>query len=185
MNRKEYQIGRSRYQYYSDYAGPYYLTCTTIQWMALFGIPDITKNLIDSLSFMIEHDRIELHGFVVMEHHLHLVASGRLLSKETGIFKSYTARMIIDYLEQHHYTTILKQMRFFKKQHKKEQEYQVWEEGSHPQLLIDRKILNQKLNYIHYNPVRSGYIDDPLNWRYSSYRHYMGKECILPITMLD
>jgi len=119
-----------------------------------------------------------------MEHHLHLIASGDNLAKVIGIFKSYTARQIINYLDKNQFQNILYQMRFFKKQHKKEQKYQVWEEGSHPQLIIDQKMLNQKLEYIHNNPVRNGYVDAPLYWRYSSCRAYHDMECLLPVTVL-
>ena len=84
-----------------------------------------------------------------------------------------------------YYTGYAKDLKHRVEQHKKGQEYQVWEEGSQPKLITNRKMLNQKLNYIHYNPVRCGYIDDPSDWRYSSYRHYVGKECLLPITVIE
>ncbi len=29
-----------------------------------------------------------------------------------------------------------------------------------------------RFNYIHYNPVKHGYVDKPENWGFSSYRHY-------------
>jgi hypothetical protein len=32
----------------------------------------------------------------------------------------------------------------------------------------------QKLEYMHVNPVKRGYVDDPLHWRYSSARNYAG-----------
>ncbi len=181
---KGYKIGRSRYKYYSNNAGPYYLTCTTVQWIALFGLPDISQIILNSLRFLIENGRIELHGFIMMEHHLHIIASGESLSKEIGIFKSYTARQIIEYLNEHNFNTILKQFKFFKKQHKHTQDYQVWQEGSHPQLITDSRMLNQKLEYMHYNPDRAQFVDDPVHWRYSSYRHYIGMECLLPIHIL-
>ena len=93
-------MGKSRYKFYSDNAGPYYCTCTTIQWIALFGISDIVQIILNTLKYLIKNDRIVLHGFVIMEHHLHLIASGELIPKEIGIFKSYTARKIIDYLKE-------------------------------------------------------------------------------------
>ena len=46
-------------------------------------------------------------------------------------------------------------------------------------------MLNQKLDYIHYNPVRCGYIDDPAHWRYSSYSNFLGQEGLLPIDILE
>jgi len=75
-------------------------------------------------------------------------------------------------------------MRLFKKQHKNKQDYQVWQEGSHPKLIMEETILAQKLEYVHYNPVREKLVDDPAHWRYSSYRHYIGQECLLPITVI-
>jgi hypothetical protein len=43
------------------------------------------------------------------------------------------------------------------------------------------QIFVQKLNYIHYNPVRKGYVDDPLNWWYSSARNYVDKKSALEV----
>ncbi len=37
------------------------------------------------------------------------------------------------------------------------------------------------MEYIHNNPVKKGYVDDPLHWRYSSARNYFGKEGIIEI----
>ena len=36
------------------------------------------------------------------------------------------------------------------------------------------EVLLQKLDYAHYNPVKRGYVDDPVHWRYSSARNYAG-----------
>ena len=32
--------------------------------------------------------------------------------------------------------------------------------------------MRQKLDYIHHNPVKRGYVDQPEHWRYSSARNY-------------
>jgi len=42
-------------------------------------------------------------------------------------------------------------------------------------------MLLQKIEYIHNNPVRRGYVDEPHDWRYSSARNYEGKEGLLEI----
>ncbi len=69
---------------------------------------------------------------------------------------------------------ILEQFAFYKKKHKTDRTYQVWEEGSHPQLIQNDEMLIQKLDYIHQNPVKRGYVDEPVHWRYSSARNYAG-----------
>lgn len=177
-------MGRSRYHYYTNYSGPYFCTATCIKWLPLFGFPEIAQIVIDSLQFLIREQRIELHGFVIMVNHLHLIATGDDLSREIGLFKSYTARRIVDWLTSHHYSGILRDIRFYKKRHKKDQEYQVWEEGSYPKLITNVTMLRQKLNYLHNNPVKKNYVDDPAHWLYSSYRAYSGDECVLPVTPL-
>lgn len=35
-------------------------------------------------------------------------------------------------------------------------------------------MLRQKINYVHFNPVKRGYVDKPEDWRYSSARDYLG-----------
>ena len=75
----------------------------------------------------------------------------------------------------------LKQLARFKKHHKSNRDYQPWEEGSHPQLIESEDVLRQKLEYIHNNPVKRGYVDRPEDWRYSSARIYAGRPGLLDV----
>jgi len=68
-----------------------------------------------------------------------------------------------------------------KKRHKSDRDYQLWEEGSHPQLIENEAVLRQKLEYIHNNPVKRGYVDQPEDWRCSSSRNYAGREGLIPV----
>lgn len=120
-----------------------------------------------------------------MENHLHLIASAASLSKEIGNFKSFTARCIIDLLKKNNSNYLLNQFELYKLKHKTKQEYQVWQEGFHPQAIFDEEMFRQKLDYIHNNPVKRGYIDDPAHWRYSSYRNYMGQPGLLEVELID
>jgi REP element-mobilizing transposase RayT len=152
--------------------------------MALFGDMRIAQILLDSLSFLIKAKRLNLHGYVIMENHVHLIVSGQNLSKQIGAFKSFTARSIIDSLQDEGHVLILRQLSWYRKRHKTDQMYQVWQEGSHPEMIQSEDMLSQKLDYIHFNPVRKGYVDDPAHWRYSSYRDYHGGIGLLPVHIL-
>jgi len=120
---------------------------------------------------------------VILENHLHWIAQSDDLPKEIHRFKSYTAKMLIRYFEQHKVEKILKQFEFYKKNHKTDRTYQVWEEGNHPQLIQNDEMLIQKLDYIHQNPVKRGYVDKPEHWRYSSARNYAGDCGLLELFM--
>ena len=96
-------------------------------------------------------------------------------------FKSYTVRQIIDLLQRHSASVLLRQLQMHKLRHKTESEYQVWQEGSQPKQIQDAEMMWQKLEYVHNNPVRRGYVDDPLHWRYSSARNYAGQQGLIDV----
>ena len=134
---------------------------------------------------MITNGRLIIYAFVIMENHLHLIASSENLSKEIGNFKRYTSRKIIDYLKEKNAKHILKQLNFFKLRHRTDRDYQLWQEGSHPEQIQSAEMLAQKIGYLHYNPVKRGYIDEPVHWRYSSARNYAGMEGLLEVTLFS
>ncbi|MBD1925181.1 transposase [Trichocoleus sp. FACHB-90] len=176
-------MGRSRYHVIENQ--PHFLTSTVVNWMPLFSKVELAQIILDSLSFLQCQQRLELYSYVIMENHLHLIASATNLSKEIKNFKSFTARSIIDLLKVNQANHILNQLNFYKLRHKIDQEYQVWQEGFHPQAILSEEMFIQKLEYIHNNPVRRGYVDDPAHWRYSSYRNYMGQPGLLQVKLLD
>jgi len=173
-------MGRSRYKIFENNA-PHFLTSTIINWIPLFTRPSTVQIILDALAYRQQHRGLKIYGYVILENHLHWIAQTENLTKEIQSFKSYTARLLIQYLQQQQVTRILKQLAFYKKPHKTDRQYQVWEEGSHPQLIQNEEMLIQKLDYIHYNPVKRGYVDEPVHWRYSSARNYAQKEGLLPV----
>lgn len=175
-------MGRSRYQIYNETA-PYFLTCTVLNWTPLFTRSATVQIILDTLNYRQQGRDFKIYAYVILENHLHLVAQSPCLTKEIASFKSYTAHYLIDYLKQQNAIRILEQLHAFKKQHKTDRHYQVWEEGSHPEEIQTQTMLQQKIEYIHNNPVKRGYVDEPAHWRYSSARNYLGKEGLIPVFM--
>jgi REP element-mobilizing transposase RayT len=160
---------RTRYRIYdNDY--PHFMTCTIVGWLPVFTRPEAVQIVFDSWDFLRKERGLQLYGYVVLENHLHLIASAPDLANAIKSFKMYTARQIIDLLKSHSARVLLKQLRALKLSHKAASEYQVWEEGSQPKQISNDEMMDQKLDYIHDNPVKRGYVDDPVHWRYSSAR---------------
>jgi len=164
-------MSRSRYKIH-DNSYPHFVTCTVLEWLPDFTRKDSVQILLDSWTFLQNESRIKLIAYVVLENHVHFIAAGDNLSKELGNFKSYTARCLIDLLKSANAKTILDQLAFRKAKHKRDRDYQFWQEGSHPKQISNEKMMWQKIEYIHNNPVNRGYVDDPVHWRYSSARNY-------------
>lgn len=172
-------MARTRYKIFENEA-PHFLTCTIVNWLPVFARKTSANIVLDSLRFLQREDRLILFGYVIMENHIHLIAQANHLSVEVGAFKSYAARKIIDYFETVH-DPILRELSLSKLDHKIDRDYQLWQEGSHPQEIQNDEMLRQKLTYMHENPVRRGYVDDPVDWRYSSARNYAGKAGLVEV----
>ena len=72
-------------------------------------------------------------------------------------------------------------MRFAKCAYKRDREYQFWQEGSHAEMVFSEAVMREKLDYIHQNPVKRGYVDVPEHWRYSSARDYAGQTGLMEV----
>ncbi|WP_421773848.1 REP-associated tyrosine transposase [Gracilimonas sp.] len=175
-------MGRSRYKFH-EHGYPYFLTNSVVEGIPLFKEPEIVKIILDGFLFLQRKREVELSAYVIMENHIHYIAKGNNLSEHIRNFKSYSAHQIVKYLKKNRKTRTLRQLKRAKLNHKIQSEYQIWTEGSHPKQLFTYEMMAQKTNYIHYNPVKRGYVDKPEHWRYSSARDYIGMEGMLPITI--
>lgn len=172
-------MGRTRYNIIEK-TGIHFLTCTVINWLPVFSRVETKDIITASLQFLQDENRLILYAYVIMENHLHLVASSDDLPAEIQKFKSFTARQIIDFLEKENVSYFLRQFKVYKPRHKSSA-YQLWQEGSQPKLIQGTEMMRQKIEYIHNNPVKRGYVDLPAHWRYSSARNYEGMEGIIDV----
>jgi hypothetical protein len=76
---------------------------------------------------------------------------------------------------------LLTRLRFAKRAHKTDREYQFWQEGIHAEMVFSEAIMLEKLTYIHNNPVKRGYVDRAEHWRYSSARNYEGQVGLIDV----
>ena len=171
---------RSRYKVVQAQT-PHFLTMTINNWLPVFTRPETVNIIFQSWRYLQHQADFKLYAYVILENHLHCVAASENLAADVQRFKSYTAREIIAYLQATNAQRLLDLLKFFKRAHKTQSTYQLWEEGSHPQLIESESVMRQKVDYIHYNPVKRGYVDKPEDWRYSSARVYAGQPGLMEV----
>ncbi|HEX5105060.1 MAG TPA: transposase [Pirellulaceae bacterium] len=171
---------RSRYRI-CDNACPHFMTCTIVGWLPVFTRPEAVQIVFDSWTWLRANRGFEIYGYVILENHLHLIASSLNLAEDMGDFKSFTARQIIDFLEERRARTLLKQLAWHKARHKVDRDHQLWQEGSHPEEIQSTEMMWQKLEYAHNNPVERGYVALPEHWRHSSAANYLGLPGVFPV----
>ena len=175
---------RSRYRVV-ELASPHFITCTIVGWLPVFTRTSYLDLVTASLTFCREQKGLHLHAYVILDNHLHLMVSADNLSQVIRDFKRHTAGEILALARQENKLWLLQQFEFLKSLHKSNSRHQVWQEGFHPQAIIGEDMLRQKLDYLHYNPVRLGLVDRPEDWRYSSARNYLGRDGVLEIDLLE
>ncbi|MFZ4698461.1 MAG: REP-associated tyrosine transposase [Candidatus Methylumidiphilus sp.] len=141
--------------------GTYFLTLTIQRWYYLFDRHNRWQILAESLRYCQENKGLELNGYVFMLNHIHLIATSPDVAGFVRDFKRYTSVKLKSNLE----ITEPSVLSLFMDQERK---YQLWIDTNAPKKIENLDFYRQKLNYIHENPVRKGYIAKPEYWVWSS-----------------
>ncbi len=79
---------------------------------------------------------------------------------------------------------LLNRFAFAARKHTRNSDYQVWTHENHAVVLYDPEFAEQKLNYIHLNPVRAGLVETPEAYLYSSARNYAGLPGLIEVDLM-
>ncbi|MCK5148352.1 transposase [bacterium] len=152
----------------------YFCTCTVVEWQCIFTQEKYFKVIVDSINYCRENKGLYLYGMVIMLNHFHMIVSTRegvVLSNVIRDFKRHTSTKTGEMLIADNKKNILYHLQ--KAAEKQKSKIKIWQDEYHPVALYSRKWLNEKMNYIHYNPVRKGYVLNPEDWKYSSARYWL------------
>ena len=153
----------------------YFVTTTIVGWQFVFTSFPYFEVIVESLKHCIAQKGLHLHAYVIMPNHAHYILSSekpKSLSNIMRDFNTHTSRQITALLHEDRKASMLRVFRRAAKLDGRGNDYKVWQEGFHPITLETEDFMVQKLDYLHENPVRKGYVEDPEHWKYSSARNY-------------
>jgi putative transposase len=100
-------------------------------------------------------------------------------------FKRHTSKKVIEAIENNPQESRKEWLLWmFKRAGKKNattSKYQFWQHHNKPIELWSEKVIKQKIDYSHNNPVTSGFVTKPEDWKYSSARNYQEDTTVLEI----
>jgi REP element-mobilizing transposase RayT len=163
---------RSRYRVHEP-ERVHFVTSTIVGWLPIFTSPACCQILVDAFAYAREHKGLCIHGWAIMDNHFHAVVAAPDLSATMADLKKFTARQLLAQIEREGRDWLLKLLRDERAAHKTRSKAQVWQEGFHPQAVHDDAMMQQKLEYLHNNPVRRGWVASPEHWRYSSAHEWL------------
>jgi putative transposase len=170
---------------------PYFATFTTVKWIDVFTRIVYKEILLDSFKFCMEKKDLEIYAWVIMSNHVHLImgTKGKPMEDILRDFKTHTSKAIIQAIHDNPQESRKDWLLWmFGKEGKfnpNNKHNQFWQQGNHPIELTDNIIIDQKLDYLHFNPVTAGWVDTPEHYLYSSARDYAGIKGLLDIQLIS
>jgi putative transposase len=147
---------------------PQFFTATIQEWKHLLK-EDIYKNIIvDALRFLVKEEKVTINGFVIMSNHLHIIWQSKgnnSIQKIQNSFIKHTSKEFKKQLEKDDNLKAYEVNAIDRK-------YNFWQRDSLNIELFTAAVFNQKLNYIHYNPVKAGLCNLPEEYHFSSALFY-------------
>jgi len=178
--------------------GTYSVTVTTMSWKNIFIKQKYLDCIINSFRFHQDNKAVYTVGYCIMPSHLHWIIKlnddYKNISIILGAFKSFIAHKILNilkaedngkYIVLHPILTknpnlviekpsVLLEY-FTELAHiDSDQDHRFWQRNSDIKLIVTYSFLQQKLEYIHQNPVRDNWkiVNNPSEYPYSSARYY-------------
>lgn len=172
-----------------DQHSKYYLTFTVIDWIDVFTRKCYRDMILDSLEYCQKEKGLLVHGYVIMSNHVHCILSSKTgkLSDTIRDFKSHTSKQIINSIQEDNESRKEWMLALFERKGLKNirnKTYQFWQQSNHPIELHTNHFTDQKLDYIHNNPVVSGWVEKPEEYIYSSAKNYAGEIGLIEVELI-
>lgn len=151
----------------------YFITPTIVDWVDVFTRNVYRDIVVDSLNFCIQKKSLVVYGYVIMTNHLHLIirSANGTLSDTIRDFKKFTAVQLLDAIKNEPESRrewMMHRFAWNAAQHSRNTNVQFWTHENRPEIIFTEKFFLQKLNYLHENPVRAGWVRRAEDYVYSS-----------------
>lgn len=177
----------SRKYKFHNKSGLYFVSFATVNWIDVFTRQCYFNILFESVNYCRSEKGMELYGYCFMPSHIHLIfrSSNNQPMELLRDFKKHTAKKIIETIEDNPQESRKEWLLWmFERAGKKQgniSKYQFWQHHNKPIELWSEKVIKQKIKYIHNNPVVSGFVVSPEDWKYSSARNFHDDQTVLKI----
>lgn len=170
--------------------GLYFLSFATVNWIDVFVNPIYCDIIVESLTYCKNSKGLELFYWCIMPTHIHLIIRAKQNNPQQvlGMFKEYTSKQIIKEIANN--TQELRKeslLQMFNKAGSKSSNvnhYQFWQHDNRPIELWSKEVIQQKVEYLHNNPVKANLVAEQWEWKYSSAIDYFGGKGLIELDYL-
>lgn len=169
--------------------GIYFITLTVVEWADVFTRRDYCELICDSLHYCQQNKELTLYAWCIMTNHLHLMCSAPKLTDVIRDLKKYTSRFLVEAIKSNPKESrrnwLLWMFKSAAEKSVSHSKHQFWQLSGHQVELSNSELLEQRLEYLHQNPVKAGFVEEPEQWYYSSARDYAGQQGRLKVVLIE
>tara|TARA_R110000868_G_scaffold329001_1_gene589807 strand:+ start:857 stop:1465 length:609 start_codon:yes stop_codon:yes gene_type:complete len=178
-----------KYKFYNK-GGLYFVSFATVYWIDVFVRQLYFDAVLNSFDYCRKNKGMEIYAYCIMTSHVHLIFRAKEsnpsdLMKE---LKTYTSKrlqkLISDNNQESRREWLLWVMKRAGSKNSNVKNRQLWQQHNKPIELWSSAVIDQKLNYIHMNPVEFGFVLEPQHWKYSSAIDYSGGKGLIEIDLV-
>jgi REP element-mobilizing transposase RayT len=176
----------SRNYKFHNTEGVYFVSFAVVEWIDVFTRNEYKDIVIEALRFCQQNKGMEIFAWCIMTNHVHLIfrsSEGRKPELLLGDFKQYTSKKIVQAIRDNPAESrrdwLLEQFKKAADRSTNVTNFQFWRHDNMPIELWSNKVIEEKLNYVHYNPVVEGLVFRPEDYVYSSAIDYSGEKGML------
>ncbi len=167
------------------------MSFAAVYWIDVLVRYEYCQTILDSLTYCRKNKGLEIYSWVIMPSHLHLIIRAKEKNPEIvlGRFKEFTSKKLVAQIKENPKESrkdwLLWMFERAGSKSSNVSKYQFWQHHNKPVELWSPEIINQKVDYIHNNPVLAGFVAEPWHyWRHSSAVDYSGGKGLLEIDFI-
>ena len=163
----------------------HFLSYAVVNWVDALSRPAYKDIVVESLAYCQKSKGLELYAWCIMSNHVHLIAKavpGLKLQDIMRDHKKFAAKKLVEAIEANAQESRKEWM--LPLLQSPDGDIHFWQHDLHPIWLRSPDVIEQKLNYIHMNPVKEGLVTEAHHYIYSSASAYAGLPTPLPVELL-
>ena len=181
----------SRNYKFKNQEGVYFVSFAVVEWIDVFTRNEYKDILLDSLRYCQQEKGMEIYAWCIMSNHVHLIFSSVKEEKPElilGSFKRFTSKAIVAAIKENPRESrkerLLEKFEEAGRKSSNVKQHQLWRHDNKPIELWSNKVIDEKLNYIHNNPVEEGLVFRAEQYVYCSAIDYAGEKGLLDIVLI-
>ncbi len=175
----------------NDNEKAYFVTLTVVDWIDVFTRKNHKLSIVESLKYCQQHKGLVIFGWCLMPSHLHMIVKAEAENTLSDIlrdFKKFTSKVIVRQIEEEPESRrewLLERFAKAGEPLKRIKNYKFWQDGNQAKEIYGNSFMEQKLDYIHNNPVEEMIVSKAEDYLFSSARNYAELAYVLDVCLIS